>query len=946
MATSQKPKKSIFKRILKWTGISLLLIIILLIAAPFMFKGKIIQLVKDETNAALNAKVDFGEFDLSLISSFPDFRFKIQNVSVVGVDEFKDDTLAYIGELRTDINIKSVISGEPYQINSIIIDKPRILGKVLKNGKANWDITKADTSAVAETPADTSTTAFAMSLKELKINHAYIVYDDQESNMYAKLEDFNYSLSGDFTQDNFVLSNLLEIAKTTVKMDGIAYLNNVHTKAKADMDMDMPNMKFTFKENEFSLNDLNLGFDGFIAMPDTNIDMDIKFDAKKTEFKAILSLIPAVYAKDFASVKTSGKLALDGYAKGRYNAVQMPAFGVNLQIINAMFKYPDLPKSVNNINIDIKVVNPNGDLDATIVDVNTFHLEMADNPIDMTAHIKTPMSDPSLKAELRGLINLASVKEFVPLEKNDDLNGIIKADINIDGNMSSLDKGEYDKFKASGAFEISNMNYKSDSLPYEVKLNSLKLNFTQRYVELAAFDALLGKSDVRANGKIENFMQYVFKDSLIKGTFALNSNLLDLNELMGSSSETGTTAATPADTATAPMEVFPVPSNIDFDMNANLKKVIYTDMELTNMVGNIVIRREKVDMTNLRMNVIGGALTINGYYETTNIKKPTVGLNLKMENFDIQTTFNTFNSVQKLAPIGEYAKGKFTATLENFKTSLNENMEPDLNAVNANGVFKTDKVSVGGFPPFVKLGDALKMEQLKNMEVTNVNAKYFIKDGRLHLEPFTTKINAINTTVSGSTGLDQTIDYLMKMEIPRSMFGGAANSALDNLLSQANAKAGTNIQLGEKINTNIGIGGTVMKPTIKTSLKDEGEAKNTVADIVSTVTTQALNAGIDKANEEAQKILDDARAQCEKQKGEAQALADKAKQEGYAEADKAVAQASNPIAKLAAQKAAEVAKKKADEKAAQMVKDAEARCQKLMDDAKVKADAKAAESKK
>lgn len=318
-------------------------------------------------------------------------------------------------------------------------------------------------------------------------------------------------------------------------------------------------------------------------------------------------------------------------------------------------------------------------------------------------------------------------------------------------------------------------------------------------------------------------------------------------------------------------------------------------------------------------------------------------MNLKMENFDIQTTFKTFNTVQKLAPIGEYAKGRFTATLENFKTSLNEKMEPDLTAVNANGVFKTDKVSVGGFPPFMKLADALKIEQLKNMDVSNVNAKYFIKDGRLNLEPFTTKINAMNTTVSGSTGLDQTIDYAMKMEIPRSMFGGAANSALNSLLSQANAKAGTNVTLGDKINMNIGIGGTVTKPTIKTGLKEEGGSGNSA---VSTVTTQALNAGIDKANEEAQKILDDAKAQCDKQKAEAQALADKTKQDGYAEADKLVEQAKNPIAKIAAQKAAEVAKKKVDEKVQKIVDDSVVRCQKLMEDAKVKADAKAAESKK
>lgn len=939
--TSTQPKKSIFKRILKWTGISLLLLIVLIIAAPFIFKNKIVAIVKEQANANLNAKVDFGDFDLSLISSFPDFRFKIQNVSVIGINEFKDDTLAYIGELRTDINLKSVISGDQYQINSVVIDKARILGKILKDGKANWDIAKPSTDSTRTPVADTSApTKFAMKLKEFKITEAHIVYDDQQGAMYAKLENFNYSLNGDFTQDNFVLNNLLDIAKTTFKMGGVAYLNEVHTHLKADLDMDMPNMKFTFKENEFSLNDLALGFDGYVAMPDTNIDMDLKFAAKQTEFKSILSLIPSVYSKDFASVKTSGKLALDGYAKGRYNASQLPAFGVNLAIINAMFKYPSLPKSVNNINVDIRVLNPNGVLDATTVDVNKFHIEMAGNPIDITAHIKTPISDPGIKANIKGLINLASVKDFVPLDKGDNLSGIIKADISADGNMSAIDKKEFDKFKASGAFEITQMDYKTSTLPYEVKLNTMKLNFTTQFVELASFDALLGKSDIKAQGRIDNLLQYIFKDELIKGSFGIQSNLMDLNELMAS---TDTSAAATATVAadTAAMSVFAVPANYDFNLDAKINKVLYTNMVLENMVGNIVIRDQKVDMTNLKMNVIGGALTVNGYYETTNIKKPTVSMNLKMENFDIQTTFKTFNSVKKIAPIGEYAKGMFTATLENFKTSLNEKMEPDLAAVDANGVFKTNKVNVGGFPPFVKLGEALKIEQLKNMQVDNVNAKYFIKNGRLNLEPFDVKIAGINTNISGSTGLDQTIDYKYKMEIPRSMFGGAANSALTGLMNQANAAAGTNVALGEKIKVNVSMGGTVTKPTIKTGLKEEGKGG-----AVSTVTTQAFNAGVDKANEEAQKILEDAKLQVEKLKAEAQVLSDKAKQEGYANADKLVEQASNPIAKIAAKKAAEVAKKEVDKKAQAILDEADVRGKKILDDAKVKAEAKAAESKK
>ena len=152
----------------------------------------------------------------------------------------------------------------------------------------------------------------------------------------------------------------------------------------------------------------------------------------------------------------------------------------------------------------------------------------------------------------------------ISLEKGDEMSGIVKADISAAGRMSSIDKKEYDKFKMAGSLEIDKMNYKTTTLPYAVMLNTMKLNFTNQFVELAAFDALMGKSDVRANGKIENFMQYIFKDSLIKGAFNVQSNLMDLNELMASSGPT--TAAQPAAADTAAMTVAEVPGNIDFNL--------------------------------------------------------------------------------------------------------------------------------------------------------------------------------------------------------------------------------------------------------------------------------------------------------------------------------------------------------------------------------------------
>jgi len=940
------------KKFLKIFFLSLLVILAFLIAAPFLFKDKIVSLIKETANEQLLAKVDFGNFDLSLLSSFPDFRFELENLVVSGTGEFEKDTLAKIGLIKLDLNLRSVLSGGPYKINEISVKNSVIHAIVLENGKANWDIARPSSDTTAEKPEESKEKSpFSLSLKKLSIENARIRYDDASSKMNAELDSLNFSLKGDFTQDDFDLTTALRIAKTSFMMSGIKYLNKARIQFDAQTQANMPSMKFTFKENSFYINNLGLTWNGYVAMPDSTMEMDLKLSLLKADFKSILSLIPAIYTKDFSSLQTSGKIALDAFAKGVYAANRYPAFGLNLVIENAMFKYPSLPKSVNNIQVNVSIQNKDGKPDNTVLDLNKFHLEMAQNPVDMVAHVKTPVSDPAFYAKVKGKVDLSSVKEFIPMEKSDNLNGIISSDIEVDGRMSYVDKKEYEKFKAGGELRIENMNYTSASLTYLVSIQTLNLQFSQAFVELKKFDGMLGKSDVHADGRIDNFMGYIFRDEALKGVFNFNSSFLDLNELTSSSGTSTTSANQPSaaaqpSAAPASTAVAEVPGNIDFELNSRLKNVVFQNMNISDVTGKIIIRNKRAVLDHLKMNMLEGTLGLNGFYETYGPKKARTGLDLDVNHFNIQEAVKTFNTIEKLAPAAKYASGYFSTTLKNFVVDLNEKMEPDLQSVNAEGTLKTSQIKVGGFPPLVKLGETLKMDALKETQVQDVNVTYRIKDGRVYFDPFKTKVSQIPVEISGSTGLDQTIDYFWKMEVPRSQLGNQANEALSSLLSKANAAAGTQVQLGDKIKINVRFGGTVTNPTVKPSFGDGDDTKSTVTNVVSTVTTQALNTAIDKAQEEAQKILDQAQEQVNKIRAETAAQIEKIRSEGYAAADKMVEEAKNPLEKIAAKKAAEAAKKKVDDQCKKLNDESEARCNKILEEAREKAKAKAEESKK
>ncbi|MEO8582521.1 MAG: hypothetical protein ABI415_01925, partial [Flavitalea sp.] len=72
------------KKILKIILVAVLIIIALLFTLPFVFKGKIISIVKTQVNKKINAKVDFSDIGISLLRSFPKVSVALENITVVG----------------------------------------------------------------------------------------------------------------------------------------------------------------------------------------------------------------------------------------------------------------------------------------------------------------------------------------------------------------------------------------------------------------------------------------------------------------------------------------------------------------------------------------------------------------------------------------------------------------------------------------------------------------------------------------------------------------------------------------------------------------------------------------------------------------------------------------------------------------------------------------------
>ena len=755
------------KKGLKIAAITVGVIIILMFLLPFAFQGKIADIVKTEGNKMLNAQFDFKKLNISLFRNFPQASVTLEDFWLKGTGEFANDTLVQAGEVTAAINLFSLFGDSGYDISKIFIEDTKLHAIVLPDGRANWNIMEPDTTASAETPAaEEESSPFKVKLQRFVIKNMNLIYDDQQGKMYADIQDFNTTCAGDLGSERTTLKLEAETKSLTYKMNGIPFLANANISAEMDVDADLANNKYTLKDNTIRLNAIQAGIDGWVALKDPAIDMDLKLNTNDIGFKEILSLIPAIYATEFSSLKTDGTATLNATAKGTLLGDTVPAFNVDMQVKNAMFRYPALPAGVDQININANVQNPGGNIDLTTVDINPFSFRLAGNPFSLTAYVKTPVSDPDFKVEAKGILNLGMIKQVYPLGDM-ELNGTIDADMQMSGRLSSIEKEQYDRILAAGTIGLTDMKLKMQDMP-DVEIKKSLFTFTPKYLQLSETTVNIGKNDITADSRFENYIGYALKGTTLKGSLNIRSNYFNLNDFMSATGEemssSGDVTTTDSVSSTGIVEV---PRNIDFQMDANLKQVLFDKMSFNNMNGKLTVKDGKVDMKNLSMSTMGGNVVMNGYYSTADAKKPELKAGFKLTNIGFAQAYKELDMVQKMAPIFENLKGNFSGSI-NVLTDLDAAMSPILDTMQGDGSLSTRDLSLSGVKAIDQIADAVKQPSLKEMKVKDMTLDFIIKDGRVETKPFDIQMGDYNLNLSGSTGLDQTIDYTGKIKLPAS----------------------------------------------------------------------------------------------------------------------------------------------------------------------------------
>lgn len=824
-----KDDQIMLKTILKIIGVLIILFLVALFAIPYFFEDQIKAKIAEAINEKVDAKVTFSDVDLSLIKSFPSANVSLDQLVIINKAPFEGDTLVSLREVDLKMSIKELFKGKEEAINIDGITSKNGLINIIfnKDGIGNYDIAIKN----KENEKGGKSEPLSLKIKNYNIENYKFRYFDEKSKIKMVIDSINHEGIGDFAAQKVDLVTK-STAKITLDIDKVNYMKDIALTLDAVLGIDLEKSKYTFKENKALINQLPLEFDGFIQMVEAGQEYDLKFKTPTSSFKNFLGIIPAAYASSLDNVKTTGDFTVMGFAKGFYTDTTVPKFNVEITSNNASFKYPNLPKTVQNIIINTKIINETGILNDTYVNLDKLSFKIDQDVFNAKANIRNITQNAIVDAVLKGTINLANLSKAYPIKLYKPLSGILNVDVTTKFDMESVGKSQYQNINNAGTMSLSGFNY-VDENGKTMNISNALVQFNPSQVNLKELNATTGKSDISVTGVLENFYGFIFRNQELKGNFNMNSKQLAVDDFMttGEATKVGTKKA----------DAMKIPAFLNCTLTAKATTVLYDNLTLKDVSGKLIVKDEKVTLENVKTSIFGGTIGVNGAVSTKG-KTPVFNMNLKLNQVDIAQSFTQLDMLKKIAPIAGIINGKLNSSIK-----LNGNLDateltPDLATLTGDllGQLLSTTVNSSNSTLLTALGSNLKFIDVSKINLNDLKAAITFKDGKVNVKPFDIKYKDIKATVGGTHGFDQSMNYNLKFDVPAKYLGSEANALIAKLSAADAAKL-------ESFPINAVLVGNFTNPKITTDI-------NTA---VTKLTTQLVNQQKDRLVKQGTSALTD-----------------------------------------------------------------------------------------
>ena len=795
-----------------WTliiSIPVALIVILIICAKLYFTSdRLKAMVIPKMESATKRQVEVQDISLTF---FPPLAVSIDNLKISNPagTKFSRDEFLSLDNLSINVKILPLITGN-IEIGRITLSHPDIYLEITKDGKKNYS-----SGTVSPQPATgESSTALSGGLlvSDLEIDNGEFEMVDNKFDSRMLFEGIDVKASAESRpgENKVVINATSSIAKISYGTTKSWYLTGQPLKAESRLSYALDKDVLSFDNVKGQVRELPISVSGTIAqLQQTTNMMNLTITSPGASMEQLLSLIPPEMLKKTAGLAASGDVKFSVKMSGPSSATVNPATSASFSVTNGKIQYASLPKSITNITVNGLFDKPSAPVGAT--GIGTFSLDqfaarVGSNDISGKVHV-SHFDDPVISASLAGLLNLAEVKDFYPLEKGSEFDGSIKTNISVDGKIKNPAA-----LTGKGTIDFQNVTIQSAGTPQPIRNLNGTISINNQTVESKQLAMNIGQSDLNLSFGMKNYLSMVLPEGeksagKPSATVKLTSHQLRTADI----SSAPTAQAGTKETKKTPQKHGGLLPGFDIAADVAIDKFITDKFTFSDAKGSLALSDGVVDLKSFSVNAFQGTIQTKGTLDLRDEKKRPFNLDLGIANVESNALLSNFTS------FGQYLIGKLNMNTT-IKGDLNDTLGLNPQTLTGDGLVKILEGKLTGFPLTQKIAEFTGASQLKEVNFKDWVNSFSIANGRINVKDL--KVNAGTTSfaLNGSQGLDGSLDYSLNVKLPPELSDKLnLQGVAGDLLRYFKDKDG-------RMNLPFHVGGTSSNPALQLDTKSQEDA--------------------------------------------------------------------------------------------------------------------------
>lgn len=726
-------------------AVFIILLTIVIGLLGYIYRDQIKHTFLLELNRRLNAEIYAENIRINLFRSFPKASVAFQNAGLVFNNETHgNDTLLHAATIQLEFNVPDILKRD-FTVTQISVSNGYFHPAVFEDHSTNWQLW--DQSPTTE-ERDIRFDIQRLNIQNLSLGFSHhpenhlIQSHIERLRLRITAESGNISIraGGNMTISEFIISQVTIPGNKPVNVDARIDLfadGNIH-----------------INQTHLTWNHHNFIIDGQFARGEEALRIRTSLTGKNINVHDLLPDLPANWQSILQKYEPKGILNVDATFEGFMGNGHTPLIQSAYSLKNGSFVYPDMTLKIKVSEMAGRFTNGGKQHTAdSRIHVDRFSGILDNSTISGSFSIIN-FEQPYLSFDLNGEINGSDLVGWQLIEPLNSAGGSVSLHINFAGRVDENKQLAHQNLldaTISGYLDFRDFDFtlkKRPELPYHA-FNG-KMIFNNNYLEIEKLSGAVADSDFLFNGRMVNFLPYVFipGESLVIMA-SLQSGYINLDNLLRS----GDTEAGNG---------FRLPERVNLELDASMDSFRFRLFRANKMTGSLRLNNRQLFADRLSFHTMDGRVIMQGVLDNRKNNLIHMYCNANLNQVDIHQLFYQTGNFGQESITKENIYGRvsselfFSANWDSYLTIDWQSMETIANLTIHDG-------RLVNYQPMIALGRFIRTDDLTNVSFSTLQNEIHISDRRITIPQMEINSSALNLELSGEHTFDNKIDYRMQV---------------------------------------------------------------------------------------------------------------------------------------------------------------------------------------